>query len=177
LGAERKVELSGEAYFEVAKNLQQPFKVQTVNQVVEVLGTHFNINSYADEPSVRTTLLEGAVKVLSNKTGDAEILKPGQQSTLSQNTLSVVNVDAEKAVAWKNGLFDFNGSDIQSVMRQFSRWYNVVVEFEGKVPDIKLWGKVYRNENASEALALLGHFNLKYRLEEKGGVEKVIILK
>ncbi|MGO3109652.1 MAG: FecR family protein [Sphingobacterium sp.] len=173
---ERLVELKGEGYFEVAPDADRPFKVITDNQVVEVLGTHFNINSYNDEPSTKTTLLEGSVKILEKKTKRTAVLKPGQQASLGKNNkLMVKNVAAGDAVAWKDGLFRFNHSDIEIVMRQMSRWYDVEVEFEGEEPAIKLWGEVYRNVNASQALEILTYFNLKYRIETKDGVKNIII--
>ena len=173
---ERVVELTGEGYFEVASDADRPFKVITDNQVVEVLGTHFNINSYNDEPSTKTTLLEGSVKILERKTKRTVLLKPGQQASLgSDNKLTVKKVAAGDAVAWKDGLFRFNHSDIEIVMRQMSRWYDVEVEFEGEKPAIQLWGEVYRNVNASQALEILTYFNLKYRIETKDGVKKIII--
>jgi len=176
-GKERIVELTGEGYFEVASNKDMPFKVQAADQTVEVLGTHFNINCYADEPAVKTTLLEGSVKVMHHGTHKSMTLKPGEQSTVSRNNFSVAMADTENAVAWKNNLFYFSGSDIPSVMRQISRWYNVTVEFEGAIPDIRLWGKVYRNSNASKVLELLEYFGLKYRIEENNGSKKIIIQK
>jgi transmembrane sensor len=176
-GRERVVELTGEGYFEVAGNKEKPFKVQTADQTVEVLGTHFNINSYADEPAVKTTLLEGSVKVIQHGTHKTKTLKPGEQSTLSPDEFSVAHVDTENAVAWKNNLFYFSGSDIPSVMRQIARWYNVSVEFEGNIPETRLWGKVYRNSNASKVLELLEYFGLKYRIEENNGSKKIIIQK
>lgn len=173
---ERLVELKGEGYFEVAPDANRPFKVITDKQVVEVLGTHFNINSYNDEPSTKTTLLEGSVKILEKATKRTVVLKPGQQASLgSDNRLTVTRVAAGDAVAWKDGLFRFNHSDIEIVMRQMSRWYDVEVEFEGQKPAIKLWGEVYRNVNASQALEILTYFNLKYRIETKDGVKKIII--
>ncbi|MGO3806967.1 MAG: FecR family protein [Sphingobacterium sp.] len=176
VAGERLVELKGEGYFEVAPDADRPFKVITDNQVVEVLGTHFNINSYNDEPSTKTTLLEGSVKILEKKTKRTAVLKPGQQASLGKNNkLMVKNVAAGDAVAWKDGLFRFNHSDIEIVMRQMSRWYDVEVEFEGEEPAIKLWGEVYRNVNASQALEILTYFNLKYRIETKDGVKKIII--
>lgn len=176
VAGERLVELKGEGYFEVAPDADRPFKVITDNQVVEVLGTHFNINSYNDEPSTKTTLLEGSVKILEKKTKRTAVLKPGQQASLGKNNnLIVKNVVAGDAVAWKDGVFRFNHSDIEIVMRQMSRWYDVEVEFEGEKPAIKLWGEVYRNVNASQALEILTYFNLKYRIKTKDGVKKIII--
>jgi ferric-dicitrate binding protein FerR (iron transport regulator) len=124
---ERRVELNGEAYFEVAHNKDRPFRVVTNRQVVEVLGTHFNVNAYNDEPNTKTTLLEGAVKV----TGGAKsaTLKPGQEANLT-DTFKVSDVDTEEAVAWKNGYFRFDDEKLETVMRKVSRWYNVEVVYK-----------------------------------------------
>lgn len=180
-GNERSVELSGEGYFEVnpikglgIKNI--PFIVKTADQEVMVLGTHFNINSYADEASTVTTLMEGSIQVSQLSTSHSKLLIPGQQSTVILNKgINVAMVNTSSAMAWKNGLFQFQDSDIQNVMRQFSRWYDVEVEFEGRIPDIKLWGEVYRNVNASQALEILEYFNLKYKIVQSEKGKKVII--
>ncbi len=173
---ERVVELIGEAYFEVAKNPKKPFKVITNKQVVEVLGTHFNINSYEDEPITQTTLIEGAVKIVEKMNHQSVLLKPGEQASLGNHPhFNVSKVNSNDAIAWKNGLFRFQNANLGTIMRQFSRWYGVSIELEGKVPDFKLWGEVYRNVNASQALAILTYFNLKHRIEENNGLKKIII--
>lgn len=174
-GNERRVELNGEAYFEAAHNKDVPFRVTAGAQTVEVLGTEFNINSYADELSVKTTLLKGSVKVSAINSGASVLLKPGEQSELAGNQITVAAVDAENAAAWKNGLFRFHNSDVKSVMRQYSRWYDVEVEFEGEVPAIRLWGEVYRTVSASKALEILSYFNLKYRIVQNGKTKKIIV--
>lgn len=175
-GSERRVELKGEGYFEVFRNVSKPFVVHTERQNVEVLGTHFNINSYADEPAVRTTLLEGKVKVVELKTSSSAILRPGEQSILAGNTkFKVAQVNAANTVAWKNGLFQFQDSDIQTIMRQLSRWYNVEFEIEGKVPDVKLWGEVHRNASFEKAMEVLVFFGIEYKVLNKGETRKVII--
>jgi len=176
-GNERKVMLKGEAYFEVAKNAEQTFKVITDRQELVVLGTHFNINSYEDEPEIKTTLLEGSVKVSSLQTNQTILLKPGEQSALKKSgKLKVDQVNAENAIAWKSGLFQFQGSSIQEALRQMARWYDVTIEFEGEVPDIQLWGEVHRNANAIEALEILQYFDLKYKILAAGNAKKIIII-
>lgn len=153
---ERVVELIGEAYFEIAKNNKAPFKVLTGNQIVEVLGTHFNINGYVDEPNIKTTLLEGSVKVSSVKNDERTMLMPGQQSIFGVNELHVNQVDAEEAIAWKNGYFTFNNSNLESIMRQVSRWYNVDIVYQNsKVKHQLFSGNVSRFENASQVLSIL----------------------
>lgn len=181
-GKERKVELIGEAYFEVSRKHSTegnniPFYVKTSVQTVEVLGTHFNVNAYSDEGSTNTTLLEGSVRIMAEVEGKVAsiLLKPGEQIKVNKNGIGVSTVNVDNFIAWKNGLFQFQDSDIQSVMRQFSRWYNVDVEFEGEMPSIKLWGKVYRDVNASEALEILEYFGFSYRIVQAGKSKKIII--
>lgn len=175
-GKTREVEITGEGYFEVAKNKVQPFKVKTDHQLVEVLGTHFNINSYVDEPITETTLLEGSIKVIELKSKSSLLLKPGEQSIIEDHKITKINpVNASYAIHWKSGLFQFDNSNIQHVMRQLSRWYDVDFEFEGKIPDTKLWGEVHRNETAEKALEIISYFDLKYRTENVGQRKKIII--
>jgi len=154
-GKNRKVELNGEAYFEVTKNAHHPFSVASGEAAVEVLGTHFNVMSYKDEPTSETTLLEGSVRL---KKGTAEqLLKPGQQAVYSAGTsaIRVSEVDTEEAVAWKNDLFIFDGTDIDQVMRQIKRWYNVEVIYSGTKPTGHFTGVIPRNRTVSKVLDLL----------------------
>ncbi|UOR03902.1 FecR domain-containing protein [Hymenobacter aerilatus] len=153
-GQERRVELTGEAYFEVAKNAKQPFKVGVGATEVTVLGTHFNVMAYPDEPALTTTLLEGAVRV-SNGPHQA-VLHPGQQARQqASGALAVAAVDPQHAVAWKNGYFVFNDESIESIMRQVSRWYDVDVEYQGKMAGKDFNGTVSRFQSASQVLQLL----------------------
>lgn len=163
----RKVELNGEAYFEVTKDKNRPFLVKTIMQEVEVLGTHFNISSYEDEPAVKTTLLEGSVKV-TGINGSGEILKPGQQLTLTKDKSIIENVNAEQlAVALKNDLFVFESDDIQYVMRMLSRWYNVDIEYVGEIPEDKFGGSISKFENISEVLMPLESTGkVKFKIED-----------
>jgi ferric-dicitrate binding protein FerR (iron transport regulator) len=155
-GKERHVELTGEAYFEVAKNAAAPFFVKTQSQTVEVLGTHFNINSYADEKSVKTTLLEGRVKITGNGNRKTVSLKPGQQSINNLAIIYIINdADIEEAVAWKNGKFLFRNTDLQTVMRQLSRWYDVDVEYKGTVATKHYRGRISRNVTVSQVFEIL----------------------
>ena len=173
----RKVELKGEGYFEVAKNKAMPFKVVTKYQEVAVLGTHFNINSYADEPTTKTTLLEGSVKISQLNTPNSLKLKPGEQSTLTpKKDIKIAQVNTDHAIAWKSGLFQFENSDVETVMRQIARWYDMDVEYKGKVPNIKLWGEVHRSSNPLKVLEILSYFNLKYKIANDGETKKIIIL-
>jgi len=166
LGNDRKVILTGEAYFEVAHNAVKPFRVTSQGQTVEVLGTHFNINAYSDESNIRTTLVEGSVKVTSGTS--QEIIKPGQQSVLMQQSLKVNDANIEETIAWTNGYFRFNDAKIESVMRIISRWYDIDVAYEGKVTDEGFYGKISRYKNISQVLKMLEktktvHFKIEGR--------------
>ncbi len=175
---ERIVELQGEAYFEVAK-LTSPFYVNTEDQQIQVLGTHFNINAYPDELGTKTTLLEGSVKLIAkeeDKVNQDIILKPGEEALLIKNrSIQVAKVNVKQAVAWKNGFFHFEDSDLKSVMRELSRWYGVEVEFEGVVPDTRLWGEIRRDLPASRALSILKYYDLSFNVIQNNGVSKIEI--
>lgn len=161
---ERIVELSGEAYFEVAKNPSAPFKVKAANATVEVLGTHFNVMAYPDENSIKTTLLEGSVEFSNNSI--KKMLKPGQEGSLeTDGSIGVKGVNTEDAVAWKNGFFIFNKTDIQTIMRQLSRWYGIKVVYQGVIPKDLFVGKISRNEKLSEVIRLLELTNMRFKLE------------
>lgn len=165
VGNQRKVEITGEAYFEVAKNKAMPFFVEIGGAEIEVLGTHFNVNAYADEASIKTTLLEGSVKV---KKGDKEIaIAPGQQAIVSTSGLltKINDADVEEAVAWKDGFFQFHQADIQSIMRQISRWYDVDIKYQGKIPERKFEGEISRDLNLSQMLHVLDMSNIDFRLD------------
>jgi transmembrane sensor len=161
-GTDREVEITGEAYFEIARNPSMPFRVQTVNHLgdadpmtIEVLGTHFNVNAYADEDAVRTTLLEGSVKIKKgNRSG---LLRPGQQAQLQPtgDIRWIPDADVEQATAWKNGVFEFDGEELPVIMRQISRWYDVEVEYEGKIPTEPFTGRVSRSTTLSGVLKIL----------------------
>jgi len=162
-GSERKVELTGEAYFEVAHNAKKPFKVISNGQTVEVLGTHFNINAYTDEQAIKTTLLQGSVKVSAE--GASNIIKPGEQARFEHGAINVANVDLDEVVAWKNGFFFFDDYNIHDVMRQLSRWYNVDVKYEGQLPARKFSGEISRNVNISQILDILSFKKIHYKIE------------
>lgn len=152
----REVSLIGEGYFEIAKDKAHPFVVSTEKQKIEVLGTHFNINSYADEAYTKTTLLEGSVKIvpLSYQDGSKPvILKPDQQSVLTDNSLKIDEVNSENAIAWKNGLFVFEDEPLQDIMKRVSRWYNVEIVYENGVnKNTQFWGSVSRYDKVSKVL-------------------------
>lgn len=158
VGKERKVELNGEAYFEVTKNASMPFKVDVAGKAeVEVLGTHFNINSYSDETTINTTLLDGSVKVTALATHNSQLIVPGQQAQLNASGQIGMNpnADLEEVVAWKNEKFIFQYADIQSIMRQIERWYDVEVEYKGSVTKEEFVGVISRNVKISEIVKML----------------------
>lgn len=163
---ERQVELNGEAFFEVAKDAVKPFRVKVNDKQVDVLGTSFNIMAYDDEAAVNTTLVQGAVKVTGN--GHSRQLEPGQQASLPLGGgLHVAAVDVDEVVAWKNGLFIFQDTDLKTVMRQLARWYDIEVAYEGSRPDMKLNGEVFRNYSLSQVLTVLKATGLQFRIEGK----------
>lgn len=153
-GKKRMVELKGEAYFEVSKDKDHPFVVKTAKQEVEVLGTSFNINSYADESEVKTTLLEGSVKVMPYLAGQqADVLKPGEQAVLNEKGMNIKEVDAEESIDWKNGYFMFNNEKQENIMRKIARWYNVQIEYaDVSAKDVMYYGSISRFENVSKVL-------------------------
>ncbi len=185
-GKERKVKITGECYFEVAKDKSRPFVVNVADkQDIVVMGTHFNINSYHDEADIKTTLLEGSVRVqkanISNteRRSDGVTLTPGEQSAMTGNgRFRVKNVDTQEVVAWKNGLFQFQKTSLEMVMRQVARWYNVEVAYEQHIPARTFSGKIHRNTNASQILEILRFAGVNFRIEgsEKEGMTGRIVV-
>jgi len=168
VGNERRVEITGEAYFEVAHNASMPFHVITKDQDITVLGTHFNVNSYDDEDAIRTTLLEGSVRVTSSNKNSV-VLKPGQQSISVPNSPLTIHhsPDVENVLAWKNGLFNFNDADIKEIMKQAARWFDVEVKYQGNISRDKFKGKISRNTNLSQLLKILEINGVKWRIDGK----------
>jgi len=166
-GDTRRVEVSGEAYFEVAKDPSRPFKVDVAGKnEIEVLGTHFNINSYVDEGTIKTTLLEGSVKVTSLKTGESKLITPGQQAQLNTyGQITINKADPDKVMAWKNGYFNVDGADTKTVMQLLSRWYDVDVVYEGTIPQREWGGDIEKNLKLSQMLKILEKNDLHFRLE------------
>ncbi|PTS95204.1 hypothetical protein DBR11_21645 [Pedobacter sp. HMWF019] len=164
----RRVMLQGEAYFEVTKNKKVPFIVDIKDkQEVKVLGTHFNIMAYSDEPMLETTLMEGSVEVSHNN--HKNILKPGQQSSIQPGGEMHIldNIDLNSVIAWKNGKIFFEGQDIRSIMRQISRWYNVEVEYHGNIPKRSFTGAISRDASLSELLEILKLSKVHFRIENR----------
>jgi len=170
-GGVRKIKLAGEGYFEVAKDKEHPFVVSTGKQDIEVLGTHFNVNSYTDEQVVRTTLLEGSVRLnAAGLQGEQKglVLKPGQQALMKDDRFLLKEIDPDVAVAWVNNKFIFEDTDVRTIMRMLERWYNVEVIYKGAVPTDNLGGSVSRFDNISSVLKILEaagdiHFRLEGR--------------
>jgi ferric-dicitrate binding protein FerR (iron transport regulator) len=176
-GTERKVEVNGEAYFEVAKNASMPFRAVVNNStVIEVLGTAFNISSYSDDKEIKATLVEGAVRVITDNNTESKInsvvLKPGQQAKItaaenSRGALTVINnVDIGKVIAWKNGLFNFNGVKLEDAMQQLARWYDIEIIYEKNIPDIQFFGEVSRDVSLAGLLKGLEGAGVNFRIEE-----------
>lgn len=192
-GKERKVTVRGEAYFEVAKNTQQPFFVSVDDKAtIAVLGTHFNVNAYDNEASIQATLLEGSIAVSIGLNGqgitgrpasagdEKVILQPGQQAEIGRETLQeqggsptpatiqVTTVASDKVIAWKQGLFNFEGVGVGALMRQIARWYNVEVVYAGAIPQAKFAGAVKRNTSLKDLLASLQQMGVKNQLSANG---------
>lgn len=165
---ERKVLLKGEAYFEVAKNKNRPFKVIANGTEIKVLGTHFNVMAYDDEPVIKTTLFEGAVQV--SKKSANKILKPGEQAITypDQNKIDISDANLDEAIAWRNGYFVFQDESIESAMRKIARWYDVEIVYKGAIPAKEFGGKISRYKNIVDVLKPLEltgsiHFKLEGR--------------
>lgn len=180
-GNERQVAITGEAYFEVVKDAKKPFKVSINGKAeVEVLGTSFNVNAYENEAGINTALIDGAVAVtaLSDKNKSARnrvVLTPGQLARVAiaeginmqpEKILVVNKVDIAKITAWKEGVFNFNGTRLEEVMRQLERWYDIKVVYEKDIPNIRFGGKMSRSLNLEELLKILEASEVKFRMEE-----------
>jgi hypothetical protein len=159
IGTDRKVQITGEAYFEVSKNASMPFYVLKEGKaIVKVLGTHFNVNTYDDENKIKVTLLEGSVIV--NNGSKKNIIKPGEQAEISENNIQIQSgIDIEEVMSWKNGEFYFNETDLKSIMRQIEKYYNIEVEYKDNV-NYRFYAKIDRQVNLSEVLKKLELTNL-----------------
>lgn len=170
---ERVVELKGEAYFEVSKNKNVPFKVKSTSQTVEVLGTHFNIKTYEDEEDTKTTLLEGSVRISprdERQTFSPGLLEPGQQAQLANTPgakIKITTANIEQAMAWKNGYFHFENDNLQSVMKQLSRWYDLDIVYKVDRPDDEFIGDISRAVKLSEAVKILEMGGVHFKIEGK----------
>ncbi|HOZ84767.1 MAG TPA: FecR domain-containing protein [Niabella sp.] len=166
---ERKVELTGEGYFEVAKDKNKKFLVIAGNTETVVLGTHFNISAYENETQIKTTLIEGSVKI--NSLGRSVQIRPGQQAITSDKTMMINRgVNISEVLAWKNGLFQFNNTDIKTVMNAISLWYDVEVQYPKGIPKDKYWGSIRRDQNLSDVLKVLKESGARFTIEGKSVV-------
>lgn len=154
-GKERRVELNGEGYFEVAHNKEMPFRVQSGHQVVEVLGTHFNVNAYPDEDNIRTTLIVGSVRVNIDHSQASVILKPGQQALTDQYSVDVNLIDTDDVIAWKNNYFVFTDEELGSIMRKIGRWYNVDVICPPELASGKYSGTGSKSKTIQQTLNIM----------------------
>ena len=162
VGDDRQVEITGEAYFEVAKNLSKKFIVASNGLNIEVLGTHFNVNSYNENKNIKVTLLEGSVKII--KGGGTCILKPGQQAQVA-NEIQVLNgANIESVMAWKNGFFSFSGTSVEELMNILGRWYNVEIVFNKSIPNRQFGGQIATSANLSQVVKVLNESELKCAL-------------
>ncbi len=160
----RNVQVNGQVYFEVAKDPKQPFVVVSGDKSIAVLGTSFNVNAYTDEPFFAVTLINGAVKVQEG--ASQETLRPGQQAQVSSGGIRVNDhVNLRQVTAWKDGLFKFYNSDIQTIMREIGRWYNVTIVYEGKIPEDRFTGTMDKSLNASDVLKILALSKVHFRIE------------
>lgn len=165
---ERTVEVTGEAYFEVAADAKRPFRVHVNNRaMIEVLGTHFNVNAYNNEDSIHTTLLEGSIKVQT--AAQQVLLRPGEQAQIAGMGREQINVSShvntDKVMAWKNGLFNFEGASLQEVMLELERWYDIDVKYEKGVPDITFGGEITKGVTLKGLLSGLERSGVHFRLE------------
>jgi hypothetical protein len=168
---ERKVYVTGETFFEVAKDKSKPFLVVTDDLTVEALGTQFNINTYPDEPFVSTTLVEGSVLVSNSSTDN--ILKPGQQAQISREHFNIINSDVNDVIAWKNDQFKFTKATIEDIMRQIARWYDAEIIYQDKV-DYHFNATIERSVPVSKLLRWLEETNhVHFKVEDK----KIIVMK
>lgn len=166
IGEDRRVSITGEAFFEVAPNPSKPFIVQKDAVSIRVLGTHFNVNSFNDDGGgLEITLLEGSVKVDNGKS--TNMLKPGQQAQVGNAVNVVKKVDVDAVVAWKNGYFHFENASLGNVMRQIARWYDLRVVYEGDIKPRAFVGEIQRDLGLSEVLTILEQNKIHFRIVEK----------
>lgn len=162
VGNDRSVEMTGEAYFEVAKDAMRPFRVKKGNATIEVLGTSFNVHAYEEE-AMKVTLLAGKVRVAA--AGRGLVLAPGQQAVVAEGIGMGKDVDTAAVMAWKNGLFSFRHADLPMVMKELARWYDVQVIYEGKLPEERFTGRMGRDLSLSQVFKLLRGMGVRYRIE------------
>lgn len=166
---ERKVEVTGEVYFEIAQNANKPFVVAVNSNKAEivVLGTYFNVNAYENEGNITTTLLDGSIRVATPQARAGVVLKPGQQALVKDNAaIQVVKTASQDQImAWKNGLFNFEGANLEEVMRQLERWYDIDIVYENGIPDIHFLGELGRQLSLNDLLEILRRTEVDFRIE------------
>lgn len=180
VGKERKVEITGEAYFDVVHQEKMPFRVAVGKNIIEDIGTEFNVNAYKNEAQIKTTLVEGLVKIYSGSNN--ALIKPGQQAQVNQQqtnaAISISNdVDIESILGWKNNIFKFKNADINDVMRQLTRWYDVDVVYKDKHENKKFTGEISRTVNISQIFEMLHFFKIDCRLEQVGNRKQIVVTK
>ena len=169
----RQIKISGEVYLEIAKDKSRPFLVDVDGKsTVEVLGTSININSYTNEGRIKTTLVQGSVRVANmekngRRSSKGVMLQPGQQAVITGNTeeIRVQTANIEHVLAWKNGFINFESVSFQEIIRQIERWYNIDVQIEGPMPGVKIGGRMDRGVQLSDLMAFLNNFDIRTRLE------------
>ncbi|WP_090465958.1 FecR family protein [Mucilaginibacter sp. OK268] len=165
-GPDRVVELTGQAYFEVAHHAKQPFKIKVAGMTLEDIGTTFNVDAYPEETATKTTLVDGSVRIVTNET--TVILKPGYQAVVGKSqAISVLKADVGEVIAWKNGQTSFQGKTIEEIMRQVSRWYDVDIIYQGAPSSRKFSGGISRRVQLTDLLRVLEFQDLHVQLSGK----------
>ena len=175
-GGERVVNVVGEAYFSVKKQANKPFKVRSKGQEIEVLGTEFNVAVYPDDPQVKTTLMEGAVRIFNSAANDVALLSPGQQSITHGKETRIGEVDTEHYTAWKDGFFYFDGLPAYTAFAQLGRWYDIDVVYAGKVPTVSFFGMIERNRPLSFILKILGKSGIRFGVRQVGDRKQLVVI-
>ena len=174
-GDQRRVELTGEAYFEVSHH-KKPFIVSSAKQEIKVLGTHFNINAYPDQEVSTTTLINGSVRVVNRETQSSSILSPGEQSRVQGGQIQIKEVDVMPYVSWRKGFFSFRETEMREAMSQLSRWYDVEVVYAKTMPPTHFFGDIARNENLASVLRILKQSGVNFRIEKDDSRTKLVVL-
>lgn len=163
-GKKRRVKVTGEVYFQVVHNVENPFVVQVGNQLIEDVGTAFNVNAYPDESGIRTTVAEGAARIIIGR--QSAILKPGQQAYVNSDLKIIPHADMETVLGWRNGSFQFHNTNLREVMRQIGRWYNVSTEYKGDIVPQLFTGRIPRNMAISKVLIILEELGVKFSIKQ-----------
>lgn len=176
MGDERVVNVTGEAYFSIVKDISKPFKVRSKGQEIEVLGTEFNVTAYPDELETKTTLTKGAVQIVNLTAKTVRHLSPGQQSTIRGKATDIREVDTEQYAAWRNDFFYFNGLSAHTVFAQLARWYDIDIVYMGKIPTVRFFGMIERNRSLGSILKILGKSEVKFEVRQVGDRKQLVVL-